>query len=55
MRLSDKKISVTQALEHALEEKQQILKKDYKEASLDSDRKKIIEDWQVLDGENWND
>ena len=46
---------VAQALEHALKEKKQTLKEEYIQASKDPHRLKTIEDWEVLDGEDWND
>jgi hypothetical protein len=46
---------VAQALEYALNEKKQTLKEAYKEASKDPDRLKTIKEWEVLDGEGWND
>lgn len=46
---------VAQALEYALNEKKQILKEAYIQASKDSDRLKVIKEWEALDGEGWND
>jgi len=46
---------VAQALNHALIEKKQILKEAYIQASKDPDRLKTIKEWEVLDGESWND
>lgn len=46
---------VAQALKQALSEKKQTLKEAYKEASKDPDRLRTIKEWEVLDGEDWND
>lgn len=46
---------VAQALEHALKEKKQVLKDAYMQASKDTDRLKVIKEWEVLDGEDWHD
>jgi len=46
---------VVQALEHALNEKKQLLKEAYMQASKDADRIKIIKEWEVLDREGWHD
>jgi len=43
----------TRALEAALEEGQQSLKRAYLAANEDEDRKETIEDWSRLDGEGW--
>lgn len=45
----------TKALEKALEEEQQTLKKAYLAANNDPDRKKVIDDWAGLDSEGWDD
>jgi hypothetical protein len=52
-----KKLShfVAQALENALNEKKQILKEAYIQASKDPDRLKTIKEWEVLDKEGWDD
>jgi len=49
MKTPDKKIFVTQALEHALKEKKQALKEAYIQANKDTDRLKTIKEWQILD------
>ena len=46
---------VAQALEYALNEKKQALKEAYMQASKDSDRLKVIKEWEVLDEKDWND
>ena len=46
---------VAQVLKQALSEKKQTLKEAYKEASKDPDRLRIIKEWEVLDGEGWDD
>ena len=44
---------VTQVVNQALEKKRQELKQAYIEAEQYPDRKKMIEDWSVLDVEGW--
>lgn len=41
------------ALEKALEEKRELLKKEYADASRDADRLKTIEEWGITDLEGW--
>ena len=50
-----KKLSafVTVALDNALEDMMESLKKAYAEAERDPDRKKIIEDWKDTETEGW--
>ena len=50
-----KKLSsfVTTTLNNALEEKMEALKREYAEAEKDPDRKKTIQEWKVLDTEDW--
>lgn len=49
----NKSAFVTEALNKALEERMEALKKDYAEAEKDPDRKKTIEEWKSLDTEGW--
>lgn len=44
---------VAQAINKALSEKMDILKRAYKEAEKDPDRLAVIEDWKALDTEDW--
>lgn len=44
---------VTEILNKALEDKARALAQEYAEAESDKDRNEVIEDWKVLDGENW--
>lgn len=46
---------VSKAIEKALEEEQNVLLKAYAAANNDPDRKEIIDDWSLLDGESWNE
>ncbi len=46
---------VTQILNKALEEKMQQLRIAYAQAEEDPDRQEIINDWKVLDGEDWGE
>ena len=46
---------VTQALQQALQEKKEALKEAYLQASKDPDRLRTIKEWEVIDGEGWND
>jgi len=46
---------VAKALEHALNEEKKALKEAYMQASKDPDRLRTIKEWEVLDGEDWND
>lgn len=48
-------IFVASALEKALEDKMENLKKEYIEAENDPDRQETINDWKALEGEDWND
>jgi len=45
---------VSKAIEKALNEAQEILKAAYAAADKDADRNKVIEDWSLLDIEDWN-
>lgn len=44
---------VAKLLDKALKEKMLKLKKAYEEAEEDPDRKKVIDDWAALEGEDW--
>ncbi len=46
---------VAQALEQALQEKREALKKAYVQAYKDSDRIQTIKEWEALEGEGGND
>lgn len=46
---------VAEALELALKEKKQALKEAYIQAAKDPDRLKTIKEWELLEGEDWND
>ena len=46
---------VTKALRKALEEETNILKKAYAQAATDPDRQSAIDDWSILDKEDWNE
>lgn len=46
---------VVEALNKALEEKTEILKKAYADAEKDPDRQETINDWKALEGEEWDD
>lgn len=45
---------VAKAIEDALEEEKNDLKAAYKAAENDVDLKNAIDDWAILDGEDWN-
>lgn len=53
--ISRRKMSkfVADTLQDALVQKKDMLKKAYAEAEKDADRRKTIEDWKVLDVEDW--
>lgn len=44
---------VSEAIQKALDEKRDLLRKAYIEARNDPDRIETINDWKVLDGETW--
>ncbi len=44
---------VTQAINDALQEKTELLKKAYAQAENDPDRNETISDWSALDLEDW--
>jgi hypothetical protein len=44
---------VSEAIEKALKEEEENLKRAYTEANKDEDRMTLIEDWKSLDGEDW--
>lgn len=46
---------VTMVLNKALEEKMQLLRVAYVQAEEDPDRKEVINDWKVLEGEDWGE
>lgn len=45
----------TQALQKALEQEQEKLRKEYQAAANDPERKKIVEEWSALDVEGLDD
>ena len=49
-----RKMSPIIVLDRALAEKLRLLRKAYTEAEEDPDRKEVISDWAILDGEDWN-
>jgi hypothetical protein len=55
--IEKRKISsfVVEVLNKALEEKMELLKKAYAEAEHDPDRQETINEWKVLEGEDWNE
>lgn len=42
-------------LKKSLEKKMHSLRQAYVEAEQDPDRKEVINDWKVLDGEDWGE
>lgn len=46
---------VSKAIEHALADEEKDLKAAYAAANNDPDRKEVIKDWAILDGEDWNE
>lgn len=46
---------IAEAINEALDEKRNALRAAYREAQDDPGRKEVIEDWSVLDGEDWED
>lgn len=47
--------SVKISLKKSLEKKMHSLRQAYVEAEQDPDRKEVINDWKVLDGEDWEE
>lgn len=45
---------VTKAIEKALHEEKNVLKDAFREAENDPDVKETVNDWAVLDGEDWD-
>ena len=44
---------VAQAITQALQQRVECLKKDYMDANQDSVRKETIDDWRVIESEDW--
>ena len=45
---------VSAAIEQALKEEEETLKKAYLEAEKESSRQEVVDDWAQLDGEDWD-
>ena len=52
MKSVDKKVNVVSSITQKIK---QAIEIDYIEASKDFDRLELIKEWEVLDGEDWND